>query len=81
MVCDVKMFNCGVGSSSVRCNLNPTNYKHYSACNVECGRNTHTHESNDTQLHAHRQSKQSPEEKRWLLRADSNDATGDIYLL
>ena len=23
----------------------------------------------------------SPEEKTWVLRADSNDATGDIYLL
>ena len=33
-----------------------------------------------TQLHAHRQSNQSPEEKRWVLRAELN-TTEDIYLL
>ena len=37
---------------------------------MECGRNTHTHETNGTQLHTHRQSNQSPEEKRWVLRAE-----------
>ena len=31
---------------------------------VECSRNTHTHETNGTQLHAHRQSNPSPEENR-----------------
>ena len=33
----------------MKCNLNPTNYinsKHYSTCDVECGWNTHTHETN-----------------------------------
>ena len=38
------------------------------------------HETNGTQLHAHRQSKQSPEEKWWVLRAELN-TTEDIYLL
>ena len=76
MMCDVKTFN--VVWSSVKCNLNPTNY---STCDVECGRNTHTHESNGIQLHAHRQSKLSPEEKMWVLRADLNAPTEDIYLL
>ena len=72
---------CGVESSSMKCNLNPTNYIHYSTCDVECGWNTHTHESKGTQLHAHRQSNQSPEEKRWVLRAELKDTTEDIYLL
>ena len=35
---------------------------------------THTHETNGTQQHAHRQGIQNPEEKRWVLRADLNDA-------
>ena len=68
----------------MKCNLNPTNYinsKHYSTCDVECGWNTHTHETNGTQLHAHRQCNQSPEEKRLVLRAELNDTTKDIYLL
>ena len=43
---------------------------------------THAHgETNGTQLHAHRPSNQSPEEKRWVLRAELNDVTEDIYLL
>ena len=42
---------------------------------------THTHETNGTQLHAHRQSNQSPEEKRWVPRAELNDTMEDIYLL
>ena len=40
---------------------------------------THTHETNDTQLHAHMQSNRSPEEKRWILRADLKGTTEDIY--
>ena len=56
-------------------------HKHYSTCDVECVRNTHTHETNGTQLHAHRQSNQSPEEKRWVLRAELNDTGEDMYLL
>ena len=53
----------------MKCNLNPTNYINtYSTCDVECGRNTH------------RQSN-SPDEKRWVLRADLKDTTEDIYLL
>ena len=60
----------------MKCNLNPTNY----TCDVECGRNTLTHETNGTQLHAHRQSNQSAEEKRWVLRADLNDTTEDLFL-
>ena len=47
-------------------NLNPTNYINTTALvmwNV-AGTHTHTHETNGTQLHAHRQSNQSPEENR-----------------
>ena len=47
---------------------------------MECGRNTHTHETNVTQLHAHRQSNRSPEEKRWVLRAELNDSTDGRYI-
>ena len=32
------------------------------------------HKTNGTQLHAHRQGIRSPEEKRWVFRADLNDA-------
>ena len=46
---------------------------------MECGRNTHTHETNST-LHAHRQNNQSPEEKRWVLRAELNDTTDGRYI-
>ena len=48
---------------------------------MECVRNTHAHETNGTQLHAHKQSIESPEEKRWVLGAELNDVTEDIYLL
>ena len=56
-------------------------HQHNSTCDVECGRNTHMHETNSTQLHARRQSNQSPEEKRWVLRAELKDTTEDMYLL
>ena len=68
----------------MKCNLNPTNYMKTTALvmwNVARTSHTHTHETNGTQLHAHSQSNQSPEEKRCVLRADLNDATEDIYLL
>ena len=76
-MCDVKFFN--VVWNWVVWNANWTLLSTY---DVECGRNTHTqtHESNGTQLHAHRQSNQSAEEKRWALRADLNDTTGGRYL-
>ena len=47
---------------------------------MECGRNTHTYETNSIQLHAHRQSNQSPKEKRWVLRANLKDTTEYIYI-
>ena len=59
----------------MKCNLNPTTDINTTALVMWNLAGTHTHESNGTQLHAHRQSKQSPEEKRWVLRADLNDAT------
>ena len=68
--------------SSVKCKLNPTKHINTTALvmwNV-AGTHTQTHESNCTQLHAHRQSNQSAEEKRWVLRADLNDTTGGRYL-
>ena len=40
---------------------------------------THTHETNST-LHAHKQSNQSPEEKRWVLRAELNDTRDGRYI-
>ena len=42
--------------------------------------NTHTHETNSTRLHIHRQSDRSSGEKRWVLRADLNTME-DTYLL
>ena len=66
----------------MKCNLNTTNYINTTALvmwNVACT-HTHTHETNGTQLHAHRQSNQSAEEKRWVLREDLNDTTEDIYI-
>ena len=65
----------------MKCILNPKLHKHFSTRHVECGRNTRTHETNGTQLHAHRQSNQSPGEKRWVLRAELNDTGEDIYWL
>ena len=57
------------GPSSVKCNLNPTNYINTTALgDVECGRNTHTHETNGTQLHAHRQRNQSPHYRRYIYK-------------
>ena len=70
-----------MGSSSVKCNLNPTNYIHTTALVMWNVAGTHTRTSNGIQLHAHRQSKLSPEEKMWVLRADLNAPTEDIYLL
>ena len=35
----------------MKCNLSPTN------CDVECGQNTHKHETNGTQLDTHRESR------------------------
>ena len=45
------------------------------------GTNTHTHREAMALNFTHTGQASSPEEKRWVLRADSNDATGDIYLL
>ena len=78
MMCDVKTFN--VVWRSVKCNLNHTNYINTRALVRWNVAGTHTH-TKAMALHAHRQSKQRPEEKRWVLRADLNDATEDIYLL
>ena len=66
---------CGVKSSGVMewCVM----WKCYMVWNVA---GTHTNETNGTQLHAHRQSNQSPEEKRWVLWAELNDTTEDIYI-
>ena len=62
--------------------MNPANYintlqhfiQHLSHHIKQTNTHTHTHETNGTQLHAHGQSIQSPEEKWWVLRADLNDA-------
>jgi len=75
MMCDMKAFN--VELSSVKCNLNPTNYINTTVLVMWNVAGTHT----CTQLHAHRQSNQSPEEKRCVLREELNDVMEDIYLL
>ena len=65
----------------MQCNLNPTNYVNTTALVMWNVAGTHTHETNST-LHAHKPSNQSPEEKRWVLRAELNDTGAeDIYLL
>ena len=81
MMCYVKTFN--VVWSSVIWNaiwtLLITNTTAPVMWNV-AGTHTDKHETNDTQLHAHGQSNQSPEEKRWVLRTELKDTTEDVYI-
>ena len=46
---------CRVEQCDVKCNMNPTNYINITALVVWNVARTHTHETNGTQLHAHRQ--------------------------
>ena len=64
-MCDVKTFN--VVWSSVKCNLNPTNYINTTEP-VMWNVSGHTHETSGTQLHAHRQSNQPRGESPWYNR-------------
>ena len=65
----------------MKCNFKPTYYINTTALVMWNVAGTHTHETKGIQLHAHRQSNQSPEEKMWVLRAELNDTTEDTYLL
>ena len=67
--------------SNVKCNLNPTNYINTTALVMWNVAGTHTHTKAMALNFTHTGKVISPEEKRWVLRADLNDATEDIYLL
>ena len=64
----------------MKCNLNPTNYILTALVMLNVA-GTHTRTKPITRNFTHTGKVISPKEKMWVLRADLNDATEDIYLL
>ena len=62
----------------MKCNLNPTNYINTTALVMWNVSGTHTRTKPMGHNFTH-SGNQSPEAKRWVLRADLNDTMEDIY--
>ena len=67
----------------MKCKLNPTNYVNTTAPVMWNVSGTHTRRTKPMAHNFTHTGKviKSPEEKRWVLSAELNDVTEDIYLL